>query len=120
MSGAPRVALTSTGLAVSSGVVPLYSAAVQYWRLERESWPAVLGATKELGVRIVDTYVPWGVHETEPGKADFGQKNPRLDVVAFLRLAQKLGLLAIVRPGPHINAELTFFGIPERIVWDPD
>jgi beta-galactosidase len=114
------VALTSAGLALSSGVVPLYSAAVHYWRLERESWPAVLGATKELGVRIIDTYVPWGVHETEPGQADFGRKNPRLDVVAFLRLAQKLGLFAIVRPGPHINAELTFFGLPERIVWDRD
>ena len=24
----------------------------------------------------------------------------------------------IVRPGPHINAELTYFGLPERVVWD--
>jgi beta-galactosidase len=24
-----------------------------------------------------------------------------------------------VRPGPHINAELTGFGIPERVLWDP-
>ena len=31
----------------------------------------------------------------------------------------ELGLYAIVRPGPHINAELTYFGIPERVVWDP-
>ena len=26
----------------------------------------------------------------------------------------------MLRPGPHINAELTFFGIPERVVWDPE
>ena len=25
----------------------------------------------------------------------------------------------IARPGPHITAELTYFGIPERIIWDP-
>jgi beta-galactosidase len=24
----------------------------------------------------------------------------------------------VLRPGPHINAELTYFGLPERIVWD--
>jgi beta-galactosidase len=28
-----------------------------------------------------------------------------------------VGLYAIVRPGPHINAELTCFGIPERVIW---
>ena len=61
---------------------------------------------------------PWGVHETRSGRVDFGEKDARLDVVAFLRLVAELGLLAIVRPGPHVNAELTHFGIPERIIWD--
>jgi beta-galactosidase len=119
MSVARRVGLTPTGLALSSGVIPLYAGAVHYWRLERDAWGPALEATKELGVRLVDIYVPWGVHETAPGKADFGQVDARLDVAAFLRMVQKLGMWAIVRPGPHINAELTFFGIPERIVWDP-
>jgi beta-galactosidase len=114
-----RVGLAPGGLAVDGEIVPLYAGSVHYWRLERASWQPVLEATRRLGVRLVDTYVPWGVHETEPGRADFGSRDPRLDVGAFLRLVQKLGLLAIVRPGPHINAELTFFGIPERIVWDP-
>ncbi|MCA9646976.1 MAG: beta-galactosidase, partial [Myxococcales bacterium] len=35
-------------------------------------------------------------------------------------IAAECGLYAIVRPGPHINSELTFFGIPERVVWDSD
>ena len=26
-------------------------------------------------------------------------------------------MYAVVRPGPHINAELSYFGLPERIVW---
>ena len=72
-----------------------------------------------MGMRLVDTYVPWGEHEAPDGSFDFGDKNPRLDVRRFLRLAHERGLLAIVRPGPHINAELTYFGLPERIVWDP-
>src|SRR5262249_35032018 len=114
-----RVGFARGGIVIGEDVVPLYSGSVHYWRLEREVWKAALVETKKLGVRIIDTYIPWGVHETSPGEADFGQIDPRLDVTAFLRLAHELGLYAIVRPGPHINAELTFFGIPERIVWDP-
>jgi len=115
-----RVDLAPGGLAVDGEIVPLYAGSVHYWRHERSSWQPILEATRRLGVRLIDTYVPWGVHETVPGRADFGARDPRLDVGAFLRLVQKLGLLAIVRPGPHINAELTFFGIPERVVWDPE
>jgi beta-galactosidase len=119
MAERSRVSLVPGGLAVGGETVPLFAGSVHYWRLEREAWLPVLEATKKLGVRLVDTYVPWSVHETAPGRADFGQVDPRLDVTEFLRLVHKVGLWAIVRPGPHINAELTFFGIPERIVWDP-
>jgi beta-galactosidase len=114
-----RVGFARGGIVLGDELVPLYSGSVHYWRLEREAWRAALVETKKLGVRLIDAYVPWGVHETAPGEADFGEHNPRLDVVAFLRMVQELGLYAIVRPGPHINAELTFFGLPERIVWDP-
>jgi len=100
--------------------VPLYSGSVHYWRLDPGDWRTALVETKKLGVRLIDTYVPWGVHETGPGEADFGERNPRHDVAGFLRLVHELGLYAIVRPGPHINAELTYFGIPERVVWDPE
>ncbi len=72
------------------------------------------------GIDIVDVYLPWGVHEQTDGSLDFGARDPRLDAVRFLNLAHSLGLLAIVRPGPHINAELTYFGIPERVIWNRD
>jgi len=71
-----------------------------------------------MGMRLVDVYVPWSVHEVRPGELELGASNPRLDVAGFLRLAHEVGLYAILRPGPHINAELTCFGVPERIVWD--
>ena len=55
-----------------------------------------------------------------PSEYDFGERDPRLDVARFLRMAHDVGLRCLLRPGPHINAELTFFGLPERIVWDPE
>jgi beta-galactosidase len=118
-ASAPHVRLVPEGLVVGDELVPLHAGSVHYWRLDPRHWRACLQAIQSLGFRVVDTYVPWSVHEREPGVLELGERDPRLDVAAFLRLAHELGLYAIVRPGPHINAELTCFGIPERIVWDP-
>jgi beta-galactosidase len=103
----------------SRAVVPLYAGSVHYWRLDPRDWRACLEAVRGLGLRLVDVYIPWGVHETSPGQLELGERDPRRDVVAFLRIAHELGLYVIARPGPHINAELTCFGIPERVLWDP-
>ena len=111
--------LTRSGIALAGEELPLYAGSVHYWQLEPEHWRPCLQALVDMGLRLVDTYVPWAVHEVLPGKLDLGESNPRLDVVRFLRLAAELGLRAIVSPGPHINAELTYFGLPERVVWDP-
>ncbi len=111
--------LAPGGLRVKDEIVPLTAGSVHYWRLDPRDWRACLTATRDMGMRLVDTYVPWGVHEIAPGQLELGRGDPQRDLGAFLRLAQELGLYAIVRPGPHINAELTYFGIPERVVWDP-
>jgi beta-galactosidase len=99
-------------------VLPLWAGAMHYWRHAPEDWGPCLDAMKAMGLRLVDTYVPWGVHETAQGTFDFGERYARLDVAGFIRLAGEKGLKVIARPGPHINAELTFFGLPERVVWD--
>ncbi|UJR81295.1 Beta-galactosidase [Sandaracinus amylolyticus] len=112
------VRLEDGALRIADRSVPLLCGAVHYWRLERESWRAALSETRALGIPIVETYVPWQVHELAPGDYDFGQRDPRKDVGAFLDLAADLGLYAFVRPGPHINSEMTWFGLPERIVYD--
>jgi len=115
-----RVSLSTRGLRLGSREVPLISGSVHYWRLDPREWLATLSALQSMGIEIVDVYLPWGVHEQTDGSLDFGTRDPRLDAVRFLKLAHSLGLLAIVRPGPHINAELTFFGIPERVIWSRD
>lgn len=107
-------------------LVPMWAGAMHYWRHAPEDWGACLDAMKAMGLRMVDTYVPWGVHETgipDGGEGDqrtfdFGERFARLDVARFIRLCGEKGMHVIVRPGPHINAELTYFGLPERVVWD--
>jgi beta-galactosidase len=116
-TGPSRVKLVSGGIDVGGKVVPLYAGSVHYWRLERQSWKACLAGVKSMGLKLVDVYVPWAVHEFAPGEYDFGEKDPKKDLVRFLELCEKEGLYVILRPGPHINAELTYFGIPEWIVW---
>lgn len=99
-------------------IIPLWAGAMHYWRHAPEDWGPCLDAMKAMGLRLVDTYVPWGVHETAQGTFDFGERYARLDVARFIRLAADKGMHVIARPGPHINAELTYFGLPERVVWD--
>lgn len=113
-----RVEIRDRALQLGTRSVPLLSGAVHYWRLERSAWRPALEELLRTGFPIVETYVPWGVHETAPGDFDFGKKDARKDLAAFLDLAHELGLVAFVRPGPHINAELTYFGLPERIAYD--
>ncbi len=103
-------------LADTGDGVPLFSGSVQYWRLEPQMWPRILRTVRELGFSLIETYVPWGVHETSRGQFDFS--GPR-DLDAFLEIAEAEGLMVIARPGPHINAELSEFGYPARIVHDP-
>ncbi len=95
--------------------VPLLAGAMHYWRVEPRRWRACLRALVELGVRQVETYVPWSVHEVAAGKYDWSGAR---DLGAFLDAAGEAGLGAIVRPGPHCNAELTDFGYPERVLRD--
>jgi beta-galactosidase len=113
-----RVRLAPGGLDLAGEVLPLYAGSVHYWHLEPSAWRPALHALKSMGLHLVDTYVPWGVHETGPGEFDFGEGNAQLNLPQFLRDAADVGLHVILRPGPHINGELTYFGIPERVIWD--
>jgi beta-galactosidase len=117
----------SVGISVSSGefridgrVERLYGGAVHYWRLDRDAWAGILDSVKALGFTMISIYIPWEAHEIERGVFDFGQVDPRTDIDAFLTLCEEKGFRIIVRPGPQINSELTWFGYPKRILADAD
>jgi beta-galactosidase len=95
----------------------LYGGAVHYWRLERSKWSGILDDVKRMGFTMVSIYIPWEVHEVARGEFDFEGNR---DIDAFLELIEEKGLDIIVRPGPQINSELTWFGYPRRILEDPD
>jgi len=105
---------------IGNQVASLYGGAVHYWRLDRDKWDDILDKVKGMGFTTISIYIPWEVHEIERGKFDFGQNNPSNDIDAFLTLIEQKGLNIVVRPGPQINSELTWFGYPLRILEDPE
>jgi len=113
------VRLISNGLNVNGVFVPVYSGTVHYWRHERALWPHILDQCKALGFNMIETYMPWGIHETARGQLDFGAHDRRKDLEVFIRLCEEKGLWLLARPGPLINAELTDFGFPEWVLMDP-
>ncbi len=109
---------TENGIEIKGMEKPLYCGAVHYWRIDRENWSRVLDEICGMGFEIIETYIPWSVHEYQEGRYDFGELDDRKDLDGFLYLCEEKGLSVIVRPGPHINAELTLFGYPEWILHD--
>ncbi len=102
---------------VAGEAVPFVSGEVHYWRLQGGQWPAVLGTVKDLGLRMISTYVPWQHHEVRPGVLDFsGQDWPSRDLPGFLKLTREHGLKVLLRPGPYIYSEWRNAGIPDRLV----
>lgn len=95
----------------------IVSGAMHYFRIVPEYWEDRLIKLKELGCNCVETYMCWNLHEKKEGEFDF---SGWLDVGKFLSIAQKLGLYAIVRPGPYICSEWDFGGMPWWLLTYPD
>lgn len=97
--------------------LPFYAGAMHYWRVDPARWAACLAQLHALGLTIVETSVPWRVHEPAPGQRSWTGAR---DLGRFLELARAAGLAVVLRPGPHVHAELTCFGVPDHVVADPD
>lgn len=89
--------------------IKIISGGMHYFRILPEYWRDRLKKLKALGCNTVETYIPWNLHEMHKGKFDF---SGMLDIVRFVKTAQELGLMVILRPSPYICAEWEFGGLP--------
>ena len=104
------------GLSVGARRIPFYAGAMHYWRVPRSAWAGCLREMHALGFTLVETYIPWRVHEPEQGAFEW---TGDADLAAFLETARAAGLGVVIRPGPHVNAELTSFGMPDWVLDEP-
>lgn len=89
--------------------IKIISGALHYFRIVPEYWDHSLYNLKALGCNTVETYVPWNIHEPKEGVFNF---EGIADLVKYVQLAQKYGLMVILRPTPYICAEWEFGGLP--------
>ncbi|MDF1660623.1 MAG: beta-galactosidase [Planctomycetota bacterium] len=105
--------LNEDGLEFNGERRDLISGSIHYWRLDPKLWDEIFARSRDLGVTFACTYIPWSVHETTPGIWDFSGAK---DFVRFCEVADKHDLPVLLRPGPHINSEITGFGFPSWIL----
>uniref|UniRef100_A0AAQ4P8K4 Beta-galactosidase n=1 Tax=Gasterosteus aculeatus aculeatus TaxID=481459 RepID=A0AAQ4P8K4_GASAC len=88
---------------------------VHYFRVPRAYWRDRLMKMKACGINTLTTYVPWSLHQPERGVFNF---HTQLDLVAYINLADELGLWVILRPGPYISSEVDLGGLPSWLLRD--
>lgn len=109
------VRISDQTIIVGDRRLPLLSGEVHYWRLAPEAWRPVLRRVREMGLRIVASYVCWEFHELAPGRFDFrGATDPRRNLLAFLDLLAEEDFWVILRPGPYIYSEWLNGGVPDH------
>lgn len=89
--------------------IKIISGGMHYFRILPEYWRDRLEKLTALGCNTVETYIPWNLHEKHKGVFDF---SGILDVVKYVKTAQELGLMVILRPSPYICGEWEFGGLP--------
>lgn len=109
MSQFHRLTVDPDGFHLDGAPFRFIAGAIHYFRVPRPYWRDRLEKLKACGFNAVETYVAWNAHQPAPDSFVY---DDMLDLVAFLNIAQELGLYAIVRPGPYICSEWEFGGLP--------
>ncbi|KAF7283583.1 hypothetical protein GWI33_023375 [Rhynchophorus ferrugineus] len=101
-------------------LIRIYSGAMHYFRVPRKYWRDRLKKIRAAGLNSVETYVPWNLHEPEPGKYDFGNGGSEMEdflhLEEFINTAKEEDLFVILRTGPYICSEYNFGGFPSWLL----
>ena len=89
------------------------SGSLHYFRIPREYWEDRLKKVRAAGLNAVQIYIEWSFHETKHREYNFQGQH---DVIQFIKMAQKLDLLVLLRPGPFIDAERDMGGLPSWLL----
>ena len=97
--------------------LPFYAGAMHYWRVAPTRWAACLRAVHDLGLTIVETYVPWRVHEA-------AERHVRVDRASAISRASsrsraRPGSRSCCARGRTSTPSCTSFGIPDYVLADP-
>ncbi len=87
----------------------IVSGAIHYARVPHELWRDRIRAAKQAGLNCIDTFVFWNVHEPHPKQFQF---DGDADLRRFIKIIQEEGLYCILRPGPFVDADCDFGGLP--------
>jgi beta-galactosidase len=91
----------------------------QYYRDRREVWEDRLTKLKELGVNVITFYTPWRHHlQINNGQIEYdftGVTKDSRDLVTFLQMVERVGLLMVFKPGPFVHSELNVGGLPDLV-----
>ncbi|MEU9170599.1 glycoside hydrolase family 35 protein [Streptomyces sp. NPDC048420] len=113
----PALTTSSDGFLLHGKPFRIISGAMHYFRIHPDQWTDRLRKARLMGLNTIETYLPWNLHEPEPGRLVL---DGFLDLPRWLRLAQDEGLNVLLRPGPFICAEWDDGGLPSWLLTDPD
>lgn len=91
----------------------LVGATIDFGRLDRDQWHNRLRAARQAGFNTIGVRVCWAQHEKSPGDFDF---KGDLDLRAFIMLIAQERMLAVLRPGPFIDAGWDAGGLPGWLI----
>ncbi|KAF2330653.1 beta-galactosidase [Flavobacterium daemonense] len=82
-------------------------------RYKADQWEQEIIAMKAGGVEVISSYIIWIFHETKEGVYDWNGNN---NLNRFLALCKKHGMLAWIRIGPWVHAEIKNGGFPDWLM----
>ena len=93
-----KVQIKQNQIYVGGSKIPLLSGEVHYWRLNPRYWKTILDEIRQMGLKVISTYIPWDYHEVKRGHFDFtGETDETHNLKGFLELTRREGFWLIIR-----------------------